>query len=105
MRPCRSLVLVAVLVAAVVTLNTPATADGARRAADAIVSAANDMKGVHCGVKPASRTILCIVNATDRVTEQFAGTMVLSARANDMPLRGWKVTITNLNDWVVTRDF
>lgn len=61
--------------------------------------------GMTCEAKAESKTILCIVNAVDGELSKLAGGVVLIANANDIPLTGWKLTMVNLDDYVVTRRF
>ncbi len=61
--------------------------------------------GMTCEAKAESKTILCIVNAVDGELSKLASGVVLIANANDIPLTGWKLTMVNLDDYVVTRRF
>lgn len=61
--------------------------------------------GMKCEAKEKSKTVLCIANAADGELSALAGGVVLQANAMDIPLSGWKLTIVNQNDYVVTRRF
>lgn len=94
----------AVVIAALLATGASAKADESSHAANVFASVASDLS-MHCGVKHDSRSIICIVNASDRETEQLAGSMVMIARSEDLPLRDWVLVVVNLNDYVVSRNF
>ena len=96
-----------VIVAAVLTviMAAPAVAGEAERAADALASATSKMEGMHCGAKHGSRTIICIVNASDRDTDRIAAFIIMQARSMDVPLHGWSLMLANPDDYVVSMNF
>ena len=60
---------------------------------------------MHCGAKSQSKTILCIVKASDGKLSNLAAGIVFQANAMDIPLSGWKLQLVNHNDYVVSRRF
>ena len=62
-------------------------------------------QGMMCKAQTRSKTILCIANTTDREADKIAIGTVAIANINNVPLRGWRLTITTFNDYVVSRDF
>ena len=83
----------------------PVVADETERAADLFAEAVSEMEGMHCGAKHGSRTIVCIVNASNRDTDRIAAFMIMQVRSMDLPLRGWSLMLANPDDYVVSRDF
>ncbi len=82
----------------------PAAAGEAERAADAFAKAATKA-GATCRATHKQRTILCIVHATDRDTEDMAFGMVAQASIAKLPLQDWTLTLVNSGDYVVTLPF
>ena len=78
-------------------------ASDAAKVADAFEQAAGG--GATCSPRYNSRTIMCIVNASDREADKIARGMVLIVSAYDVNLSGWKLTLVTLNDYVVTQRF
>ena len=58
-----------------------------------------------CSVKSNAKTIMCIVNAADSELDTMARGIVFQANSMDIPLAGWKITMVNRNDYVVTQRF
>ena len=74
--------------------------------AEGLVEALNATSdSVVCSVKSNSKTILCIANAADGELDQIARGVVFMANSHDIPLSGWKLTMVNRNDYVVTLPF
>ena len=85
-------------------LSVPAIAQTpAERIANA-VNASGEGKML-CKAKSQSKTILCIVNASDGELSKLAAGIVFQANAADIPLSGWKLQLVNPNDYVVSRRF
>ena len=93
---------IAIILASVLALPASAQAP-AERFANAM-NAAGDGK-VLCSAKNQSKTILCIVNASDNELSKIVAGAVFQANAMDIPLSGWKLTMVNRNDYVVSRHF
>ena len=93
---------IAIILASVLALPASAQAP-AERFANAM-NAASEGK-MRCSAKNQSKTILCIVNASDGMLSKLAATVVLQANAMDIPLSGWKLSMVNMNDYVVSRRF
>ena len=51
------------------------------------------------------QTVLCVANAADGELSKLAAGIVLVVNSNDVPLSGWKLSMVNFNDHVVTRRF
>lgn len=74
--------------------------------AEKVVEALNaTSEGMRCVVQAEAKTVMCIVNAADGELSKLAGGVVQQVTAMDIPLAGWKVTMVNRNDYVVTRRF
>ncbi len=58
-----------------------------------------------CGAKSQSKTILCMVNASDGELSNLAAGIIFQANAMDIPLSGWKLQLVNPKDYVVSRRF
>ena len=58
-----------------------------------------------CEAKQASKTILCIVNASDVEADKLVTGIVHLTNAQDVPITGWKLTLVTPNDYVVSRRF
>ncbi len=82
----------------------PAESGESERAADAFAEAATKA-GAICRAKHQQRTVLCIVHATDRDTEDMALGMVAQASIAKLPLQDWTLTLVNSGDYVVTQPF
>lgn len=94
--------ITAVLVTAAVAT---AVAGEAERAADRFADAATKIEGLDCAAKHGSRTIICLVRTDDSGTESVAASLIMQARALDLPLHGWTLMLANPNDYVVSRNF
>ena len=95
-------ITVAALLASLLSL--PAMAQTPAERSANVMNTAGEGK-MHCGAKSQSKTILCIVNASDGELSKLAGGIVLQANAMDVPLSGWKLQLVNFNDYVVSRRF
>ena len=85
-------------------LSVPAMAQTPAERFANVMNTAGEGK-MHCGAKSQSKTILCIVNASDGELRKLAGGIVFQANAMDIPLSGWKLQLVNFNDYVVSRRF
>ena len=97
----RAIITAALAVAAVAT----AVAGEAERAADRFADTASRVEGLDCAAKHGSQTIVCLVRTDDRGTEHVAASLIMQARALDLPLQGWVLMLANPNDYVVSRNF
>ena len=78
-------------------------AGDAAKVADAFETAAGG-SGT-CSTRNNSKTIICIVNASDREADKIARGMVLTTNTMNVNLRGWRLTLVTLNDYVVSQNF
>ena len=103
-------VLVALLVLAEFLAETdsqtealgPPLASDADKVAEALNRTDNRIK---CEAKANAKTIMCLVHTSDSELSKLAVGVVLQVNAMDIPLAGWKITMVNTNDYVVTRRF
>ena len=58
-----------------------------------------------CKAKRASKSILCIVNASDSVADQLAMGIVLTVNAEGIALSDWKLILVTHNDYVIRQWF
>ena len=75
----------------------------AQNLVDVLNAAAPD--SLTCSVKSKSKTIMCIVNVDAGELDKVAHYVVFQANSMDIPLAGWKITMVNPDDYVVTRRF
>ena len=96
------IVIGVVLVALLVLSRGSSPASDAERVAEALNKTDERIK---CEAKANAKTIMCLVHTSDSQLPKLAAGVVLRVNANDISLAGWKITMVNTNDYVVTRRF
>lgn len=82
------------------------TDDAPKTAAEKVAESLNRVdQRIECQAKANAKTIMCLVHTSDSELRKLATGVVLQVNAMDIPLAGWKVTMVNTNDYVVTRRF
>lgn len=96
-------------IAFLVTLMFTATGCGEpsteREIATKFAEAANKTGRINCTPRHNSKVIMCIIYATPRDADNIARGMIYMAHSRDIALHGWKLTLTTLDDYVVTLSF
>ncbi len=86
---------------------TAADAGEAERAAAGMAEALETASdgGIQCGVQDDAQAIICIANADEAFADRIAAYAVTLARAHDLPLAGWSISVATPADYVVSYRF
>ena len=93
------------LIALVFVTTSCGESSGEREIARKFSSAANQTGRINCTPRYNSKVIVCIIHTTPRDADIIARGMIHMAHARDIELHGWKLTLTTLDDYVVTLRF